>query len=153
MIFRHLTQNLSIDKGVILKRFISFTNAEFIEYLNDSGTYFIMCHDGAKTSAVRSSPTLQLDSGHDLQAQGKDQLSLHGLKESASSLSAARHQRISFRGMILWFIGNRCNVALINELHCADSKVCSLKLPLVYYNSNSRPGDDCGFRPLATSRS
>ncbi|KAH7409767.1 DEAD/DEAH box helicase-like protein [Phaeosphaeria sp. MPI-PUGE-AT-0046c] len=108
VIFRHLARNLRSDNRVVLKRFNSFMDDDFWQYLNQSGTYFVMCHDGAMPDATESSPTLRSDSKQDLQAYEKDQMNL--------------------RAMILWFMGNRYDVALINELHCADSKVTTVIL-------------------------
>jgi hypothetical protein len=124
VIFRHLARNLSSNNGVIFKRFTSFTDDEFVQYLSESGTYFVMCHDGTMSNAAGPIPPLHPNSRQDLQAHEEDQMLLCETKELASSLSAGRHRKLNFRAMILWFMGRRYNVALINELHCADSKVC-----------------------------
>lgn len=134
VIFRHLARNLSFDNRVVIKRFTSFTDDEFLQYLNGSGAYFVMCHDGAMPDAARSNPPLRSDSKQDLQAYEEDQTLLHEVKDSASFPSAERLRKVKLRGMIMWFMSNRCNVALINELHCADSKV-SRRVPPSRYIS------------------
>lgn len=107
----------------MFKRFTSFTDDEFVQYLNGSGTYFVMCHDGAMPDVAESNLSLRSDSSQDLQANEEGQILLRERKESASSPSAGHLRKVKFRAMILWFMGNRYNIALINELHCADSKV------------------------------
>ncbi|KAJ6267400.1 hypothetical protein PSV08DRAFT_411783 [Bipolaris maydis] len=123
VIFRHLARNLSSDKRIMFKRFNSFTDDEFVKYLNESGTYFVMCHDGAMPDAAKSnSAALRSDSGQDLKACEGDRMFLRETKNSASSPSAGHLHKVNLRAMILWFMSNRYNVALINELQCADSK-------------------------------
>lgn len=112
----------------MFKRFTSFTDDEFVQYLNESGTYFVMCHDGAMPDAAGSNSALRSDSGQDLKAYEEDQMLLRETKNSASSPSAGRFRKVNLRAMILWFMSNRYNVALINELKCADSKVSLLIL-------------------------
>jgi ATP-dependent RNA helicase DDX60 len=90
IIFRHLTRNVNLVNRVIVKRFCAYTDAEFVQYLNESGTLFVMCHDGA-------------------------------MPEDSSRFTRAL--KVSLRAMISWFICNKFNVALINELRCSDSKV------------------------------
>jgi len=108
----------------MFKRFTSFTDDEFVQYLNESGAYFVMCHDGAMLDAAGSNSALRSDSGQDLKAYEEDRMLLHETNNSTSSPSAGRLRKVNLRAMILWFISNRYNVALINELQCADSKVC-----------------------------
>jgi len=45
------------------KRFTSFTDDEFVQYLNESGAYFVMCHDGAMLDAAGLNSALRSDSG------------------------------------------------------------------------------------------
>lgn len=123
VISRHLARNLNSHNGVVFKRFASFTDDKFMRYLNESGTYFVMCHDGAMPNTAGSMQPLYPDNRQDLQAYDEDQMLLHETKETASSLSAGHLGKVQFRAMILWFMGNQYNVALINELQCADSKV------------------------------
>jgi hypothetical protein len=118
----------------VFKRFNSFTDDEFVQYLNESGNYFVMCHDGAMPNAAGSNPPLRSDSRQALQGYEDDQMLLREKKDSASSPSAERLCKVTLRAMILWFMGNRYNLALINELHCADSKV-SLQVLLLRYIS------------------
>ncbi|KAI0617933.1 Dead deah box helicase like protein [Pyrenophora tritici-repentis] len=177
VIFRHLARNLSSDKRVIFKRFTSFTDDEFVQYLNESGTYFVMCHDGAMPDAAEmstsksswldsyrlqitdhslgratvheplyyaggSNSALRSDSDQDLKAYEEDQMLLRETKNSASSLSAGRLRKVNLRAMILWFMSNRYNVALINELQCVDSKA------MIVILESSRQQDQKGFDPF-----
>jgi hypothetical protein len=123
VIFRHLERNLNADNRVVFKRFTPFTGDEFIQYLQESGIYFVMCHDGAMPDAAVSDSPLRSDSKQDLRTYEEDVEFLRETKDSASSASAGRLHQVNLRAMILWFMDNRYNVALINKLHCADSKV------------------------------
>jgi hypothetical protein len=107
----------------VFKRFTSFTDDEFVQYLTESGIYFVMCHDGAMLDATGSDSPLRSDSKQDLQRYEEDPTLLRETKDSTSSPSAGRLRQVNLRTMILWFMDNQYNVALINELHCADSKV------------------------------
>ncbi|RYN78121.1 hypothetical protein AA0119_g13556, partial [Alternaria tenuissima] len=141
VIFRHLARNLNSDERVILKRFTSFMDDEFVQYLNDSGTYFVMCHDGAMPDASRSHLALRSDGGEDLESYEDDQVLPRETKNSASSSSTGRLRKQNLRAMILWFISNRYNVALINELQCTDSKT------MVVILESSRQQNQNGFDP------
>jgi hypothetical protein len=111
------------DNRVVFKRFTSFTGDKFVQYLQESGIYLVLCHDGAMPDAAGSDSPLRSDSKQNLQPYEEDQELLRESKDSASSPSAGRLHQVNLRAMILWFMGLRYNVALINELHCADSKV------------------------------
>ncbi|KAJ5042660.1 hypothetical protein J3E72DRAFT_253800 [Bipolaris maydis] len=150
VIFRHLARNLSSDKRIMFKRFNSFTDDEFVKYLNESGTYFVMCHDGAMPDAAKSnSAALRSDSGQDLKACEGDRMFLRETKNSASSPSAGHLHKVNLRAMILWFMSNRYNVALINELQCADSKaslpVLLSRRAMIVILESSRQQDQKGF--------
>jgi hypothetical protein len=135
----------------MFKRFNSFTDGEFVQYLNKSGTYFVMCHDGAMPDATVLNSRLRSDSGHDLQEYEEDQKLLRETKTSAPPSSAGHLRKVNFRVMILWFTSNGYNVALINELQCTDSKVSLPVLLRVMSRSNDVLGDDCNFRVLTTT--
>jgi hypothetical protein len=94
-----------------------------VQYLKESGIYFVMCHDGAMPDAAGSDPPLRSDDKQDLQTYEEDRTLLRETKDSVSSPSAGRLRQVNLRAMILWFLGNQYNIALINELHCANSKV------------------------------
>jgi hypothetical protein len=74
----------------VFKRFTSFTGDEFIQYLQESGIYFVMCHDGAMPDAAVSDSLLRLDSKQDLRTYEEDVEFLREIKDSASSASAGR---------------------------------------------------------------
>jgi hypothetical protein len=107
----------------VFKRFTSFRDDDFVQYLKDSGIYFVMCHDGAIPDAAGPNSPLRSDSKQDLQADEEDQTLLRETKDSTCSPSTRRLHQVNLRAMILWFMGNQYNVALVNELHCVDSKV------------------------------
>lgn len=73
--------------------------------------------------ASGSNLALRSDSGQDLKSYEEDQVLPRETKNSASSPSTGHLRKINLRVMILWFMSNRHNVALINELQCTDSKV------------------------------
>jgi hypothetical protein len=55
IISRHLARNLNLDNRLVFKRFISFTSVDFKQHLNESGAYFIMCHDQIPQQACQAS--------------------------------------------------------------------------------------------------
>jgi hypothetical protein len=123
----------------MITRFASFTDAKFVQYLNESGTYFVMCHDGAMPDTAESQEPLCTNIKKGLQAHV-------GCRSCAE-----RIRKVNLRAMISWFIGNQYNVALINELRCADSKVSySIALPHMA-RSNTVPGNDRDSRVLTTA--
>ncbi|KAH8622007.1 putative helicase [Alternaria alternata] len=141
VIFRHLSRSLALDERVTFKRFTSFTDDEFVQYLDESGTYFVMCHDGAMVDASGSNLALRSDSGQDLKSYEEDQVLPRETKNSASSPSTGHLRKINLRAMILWFMSNRHSVALINELQCTDSKTMAVVL------ESSRQHNQNGFDP------
>ncbi|KAH8704387.1 hypothetical protein GQ44DRAFT_820072 [Phaeosphaeriaceae sp. PMI808] len=98
VIFRHLTRNLNSGNIIVIKRFDSFTDADFGKYLKESGAYFVMCHDGATPN------------------------------NWATSSCATSVRRVKLRSMISWFVTNQCSVALMNELTCSGSGVMTVIL-------------------------
>lgn len=96
VIFRHLARNVNLRNRIVIKRFASFTDAVFVQYLDESDPLFVMCHDGAMA------------------------------EDSVASSCATHLRKVNLRAMLSWFISNQFNVALINELRCSDSKVCYL---------------------------
>ncbi|KAF2402581.1 P-loop containing nucleoside triphosphate hydrolase protein [Trichodelitschia bisporula] len=54
IIYRHLQRTLSSSgSGISLHTFGAFTDAVFAQYLQDTDTYFVMCHDGAVSSSAQ----------------------------------------------------------------------------------------------------
>lgn len=88
----------------------SFTNEHdeaFRGYLKASGVYFVMCHDGANPVPLST-----------------DTLSSRAIEEEQAETNAQETlRRLAFRRMIGWLISQSYNVALINGLEWADTKV------------------------------
>ena len=90
-----------------IREFESVQSPIFLKYLRASGAYFLMCHDGANAR-----PTFQ-----DRSIQSKTD------NEKQSIDYQETHRRIVFRIMIYALINQGYNVALINGLEWADTKV------------------------------
>ncbi|MCJ1475667.1 hypothetical protein MMC13_004330 [Lambiella insularis] len=103
VIIRHLKSHLPESHPEIkVLNFSSVHEALFQEFLESSGVYFIMCHDGAHAH-VKSK-----------------------VNNSASSTCNGDWQRLAFRRMIGRFISLGFNVALINGLEIRDTKVMAM---------------------------
>lgn len=102
-IIRHLMVNLSSAFPEIkCSVFPSMHDAAFTEYLDKSGMYFIMAHDAA--------------------------IPMHDVDKSALNMQQVKDYQIALRRMIISFIKNGYNVALINGLEWRDSKVMTMVL-------------------------
>jgi hypothetical protein len=123
VIFRHLAHNLNSSNKIVIRRFNSFRDAEFTQYLKESGIYFVMCHDGAMPDAAESKKPLHSDTKEHSQAHVNCQMLTPATENSAISSRAEYLRRVSLRAMISWFISKQYNVALLNELSFSDSKV------------------------------
>jgi ATP-dependent RNA helicase DDX60 len=94
VILRHLTSNLpKSHPDIEVHRFPSFHDPAFNEYLESSGVYFVMCHDGAVQT------------------------------QSESEARGSKIAKFKFRSMIRRFILPGFSVALINGLDVRDTKV------------------------------
>src|SRR5579862_7221734 len=94
VILRHLTSNLPKSHPKIeVHCFPSLYDPAFDEYLESSGVYFVMCHDGAVQT------------------------------QSESQTHASKIAKFEFRSMIRRFILPGFSVALINGLDVRDTKV------------------------------
>jgi hypothetical protein len=100
-----------------------------VRYLKESGTYFVMCHDGAISDTPDSKIPLMLGIKHDLLAHDGRQMLTRTTDNATISSCPERLRKVNLRAMISWFISMMYNVALINELQCTDSKVsCGVTL-------------------------
>lgn len=129
-IIRHLQRNLPEESEIKFCSFSSFTDPAFVSYLNATGVYFFMCHDGTDTSSPRSREDarrpLKDHPGSALQAIRKPESDMALTNELDSlTINSSKDQKCRFRAMISWFIRNQYNVALINELEMLDTKVCN----------------------------
>ena len=111
---RHLSINLQgTHPNLRVYSFATEQDDSFREYLKTSGVYFVMCHDGANPLPLS---TDKLSPG----ATEQDQAEIEAHETS---------RRIVFRRMICWLIHESYNVALINGLEWADTKVvCAIAL-------------------------
>lgn len=100
LIIRHFTCNFPNSSPQIeIRTFPSIQDPRFKEYLESSGIYFIMCHDGAY-APVQST-----------------------LQSRVINAEKGDWQKVAFRKMICHFISSGFNVALVNGLEVKDSKV------------------------------
>jgi hypothetical protein len=110
-IVRHLRHNIQHTHPALrVKRFSSVRAAAFERYLEASGVYFILCHDGAQTSHKSTQAARPGDRG-----SAED--------GSATKNENNRLKRIVARGMIYWFLTREYNVASIDGLEWRDTKV------------------------------
>lgn len=101
VILRHLKCLLPHSHPKIkVHTFSSVNDPTFKEYLVSSGTYFIMCHDGARAPNHVE------------------------IEHSAEQAGFWNRQKSTFRRMIGQFMSLDFNVALVNGLEIRDTKVC-----------------------------
>jgi ATP-dependent RNA helicase DDX60 len=107
VLLRHLRRNLAKSHPLIhVHSFGSAWGPEFGEYLNVSGAYFMLCHDGADQILPGEEPTDAPDATTEAQVGDKA-------------------RKLAFRSLISLMINRGYNVALINGLEWMDTKVCS----------------------------
>lgn len=93
--------------SITLRIFKSIHDPDFEDYLNASGVYFMLCHDGANLADVgESSPPLDEDKIGKISVNDEEFV-----------------RKVMFRGMIWSLIKRGYNVALINGLQWMDTKV------------------------------
>lgn len=110
-IIRHLSVHLRNSRPYIeLHVFRSLNDPKFLRYLNISGVYFVMCHDGANPVPASEDPSILV----------KSEAERNGIESRESS------RKVAFRGMICWLINQGYNAALINGLEWADTKVMTM---------------------------
>ena len=110
-IHRHLSINLQgTHANIGVYSFATEQDDSFRDYLKTSGVYFVMCHDGANPLPLSTDTS--------------DKFSLRPTEEEQAEIEAHEiSRRIVFRRMICWLIHESYNVALINGLEWADTKV------------------------------
>lgn len=115
-IIRHLQANLTKSHpDIAVKVFSTYDAPQFADYLRASSPYFVMMHDGAQPEKRR-------------------------LKHNSDSVTetSPSTQRVGLRGMILTFISQGYNVALINDLEWRDTKVMTMVLEARHRNFSSQ---------------
>ena len=108
VIKRHLSVNLQKSHPTLeVHSFASELDTAFSDYLKATGVYFVMCHDGANP------------------APHSTNMSLPGANEEKQAKADTQEtsRKVAFRMMICWLINQSYNVALINGLEWADTKV------------------------------
>lgn len=110
---RHLRVNLRESHPTLeIHSFTSNQDTAFRDYLNSTGVYFVMCHDGANPGP--SSTDLSMPRANE--------------EEQAEVNAQETSRKVAFRTMINWLINESYNVALINGLEWADTKVACASL-------------------------
>lgn len=108
---RHLSVNLRNSHPTLeVHSFASERDTAFREYLKATGVYFVMCHDGANPVPLST----------ELSSRGPNE------EEQAEIDAKETSRKVAFRTMICWLISESYNVALINGLEWADTKVMSM---------------------------
>ena len=108
VVIRHLEYHLPRSHPDFeLHTFTSINDANFGKYLESSGIYFVMCHDGAHAQAVSNR------------------------KDEVLDTSKVNWPRLALRKIIRYFIGSGFNIALINGLEIKDTKVYD-QLPITH---------------------
>ena len=123
VIRRHLKVNLGhAHPSIRIETFWSPQDSHFLNYLEATGVYFVMCHDGASVRRVL--------------------VDARGVEEDKESLNPDR-QEISrktwFRYFMLKLIAKGYNIALINGLEFVDTKVNTIW----QFLRHSTPTDTC----------
>ena len=116
VIRRHLSVNLRKSHPTLeIHSFASVLDTAFSDYLKATGVYFVMCHDGANPAPQSTNMSLP----------GANE------EERATVDTQETSRKVAFRMMICWLINKSYNVALINGLEWADTKVacaCSFQI-------------------------
>ena len=108
---RHLGVNLRKSHPTIqIYSFTSEQDTSFRGYLKATGVYFVMCHDGANPVPISTDPSLS----------GVTE------EEQAEIVALETSRKVAFRSMIYWLMNESYNVALINGLEWADTKVAQV---------------------------
>jgi len=102
-----LTIRLPISHPDIeIRNFQSVRSPGFRLYLESTGIYFVMCHDGASSTTAT------------VKYKGQE---CNGLERSKDKDN--HHEKVVLRGIIFWFISRGFDVSLVNEVEWRDSKV------------------------------
>lgn len=115
-----------------IELFQSLHCEEFAQYLEQTGIYFIMCHDGALPV-----PTEIGNIRNDSWNEGDESSTENGIGDSAGDASAGRANndnsawyinKAALRRMIYWFVGRGYNIALVNGIAWRDTKIITVVL-------------------------
>ncbi|KAL8725684.1 MAG: hypothetical protein Q9166_007198 [cf. Caloplaca sp. 2 TL-2023] len=111
VVIRHLEVHLRASHPTVkLYTFASALDTAFKDYLNASGAYFIMTHDGANLTPLEKDSRFQK----------------HRYIDAASIENEELRRRLAFRTTILSFIEQGYNVALVDGLEWMDTKIMTM---------------------------
>ncbi|PLB45008.1 DEAD/DEAH box helicase [Aspergillus steynii IBT 23096] len=119
-ILQHLTEHLPrVASSIQVRSFDAYECSDFRGYLSSVGAYFLMCHDGAFSGLQ----PLKDESSEDEDEDEGEEYYVSPGEPIVDVASPIRHTSILLRKMILWFVSNGYNIALISMLECRDTKV------------------------------
>ncbi|KAJ9659560.1 hypothetical protein H2201_007309 [Coniosporium apollinis] len=137
-IIRHLQKNIGMTQSRLsIKTFSSVDCSAFAKYLEQTGLYFIMCHDGAVpvSKAANQVEDVSEDSDEDLADSDDDDSEDEDSEDDATSQEDSDDEATEdvpgknvLRHMIFWCIRRGYNVALVNGLEWRDTKVITVVL-------------------------
>jgi hypothetical protein len=115
-IIRHLAVNLkSTNPEVLVTVFPSITSDDFAEYLKTTEFYFVLCHDGANSKALRKRQLLDK--------------TLDALEEEDHTDQDEEIQKKKiFRQLIHWSMAQGSSIVLINGLEFQDARIIATVL-------------------------
>lgn len=123
--------------SITLRVFEAIHDPYFDHYLNATGVYFMLCHDGAHS----------INDGEKLSPPGGDTVGKLRVEDEESV------RKVVFRSMILSLIKRGYNIALINGLEWMDTKVLPPKSFSAVSSLDQLLGDDHGCRRFSPSTS
>lgn len=114
-VIRHLAVNLkATHPEVLITVFPSITSDDFAEYLKTTEFYFILCHDGASSRALRKRNLLDK--------------TLDNLKDEDHDQDEEMRKKIIFRQLIHWSMTQGSSIVLINGLEFQDARIIATVL-------------------------
>lgn len=122
-IIRHLSVNLKPTyPDVQINIFPSVESEEFAEYSTHTDFYFLLCHDGASSKALRKAISDKSADAEDNDSGVEDD----DVTEEDDENEV--HKKTIYRQLIHWFMGQGHNIVLINGLEFQDARIISTVL-------------------------
>lgn len=114
-VIRHLSVNLrSTHPEVQINIFSSITSDDFTEYLKATEFYFVLCHDGASSKALRKRQSL--DNTPD------------SLEDEEHRDQEDERRKVIFRQLIHWSMSQGSSIVLINGIEFQDARIIATVL-------------------------
>ncbi|KAF9737049.1 DEAD/DEAH box helicase [Paraphaeosphaeria minitans] len=114
-IIRHLAVNLkATHPEVLITVFPSITSDDFVEYLKTTEFYFILCHDGASSKALRKRNLIDK--------------TLDPLEDEDHDEDEELRKKVIFRQLIHWSMAQGSSIVLINGLEFQDARIIATVL-------------------------